>query len=230
MRISDYNDGRIRISIFSGELIDERTYVISGGEGAIVIDPHEEDGLISYLRGENKIAVFLTHEHYDHISGVNLLKKFFACTVYASDICGGIIMDSDNATGRFPLLLIGNKEKYHWAKTHLKLPYVCTADILIKDRMSLALFDHQIALWKSPGHSPGGMSILVDNKYLFSGDNLLGNGMELKSIGSNSDKYIKTLKEYRRLSHESIVVFPGHGESDLLENYLDKLKGIYKWN
>lgn len=229
MRQSNFIDGLNQIAVFTGELIDERTYAIRGKKEAIIIDPHMEEKLILYLQGAETVSVFLTHEHYDHISGVNLLKEHFHCVVYASDVCSDIVADLHNGTRYFPILLIGNIEKYHWAKKSLDLPYVCNVDVLVKNKMQLCLAGHELVLWKSPGHSPGGMSILVDGKYLFSGDNLLGNGMELKSLGADSNIYKNTISIYCEFSGNKTIVFPGHGEIDFLDEYLKKVKENYKW-
>ena len=39
------------VHIFPGELIDERMYLIPAGDEPVVIDPHADDALLSYLEG-----------------------------------------------------------------------------------------------------------------------------------------------------------------------------------
>ena len=82
--------------------------------------------------------------------------------------------------------------------------------------------------WKTPGHSPGGMSYLYRGKYLFSGDSLLGNGMELKSIGANQKALAATLESYQALPGD-ILLFPGHGDPGSLTDYLSKARKYYPW-
>ena len=230
MIIHNFECGNFLVRIFQDKLIDERMYVICAHEEAIVVDPHVDEDILSYLNNISKVDILLTHEHYDHISGVNWLKERFACCVYATSVCASSIEEMNNGTSYFPFLFIGDREKYHYVKNNIKLPYSCRADVIVEKRLELELSSYNILLWATPGHSPGGMSVLVDNRYLFSGDNLLGNGMELKSIDADSEVYMKTINEYCELLNKKIIVFPGHGEIDDLDNYIFKVKEYYKWN
>ena len=62
----------IEIKRYVSGLLSSNMYVIIEGDHAIVIDPFadttpSEGSIIDYI--------LLTHEHYDHISGVNVWKK-----------------------------------------------------------------------------------------------------------------------------------------------------------
>ena len=72
------------------------------------------------------------------------------------------------------------------------------------------------------------MSYLYRGKYLFSGDSLLGNGMELKSIGANQTALAATLESYQALPG-NIGLFPGHGDPAPLDDYLSKARKYYPW-
>lgn len=229
MHIADYNGDRIIVSVFVDDLIDERMYVMRDDAEALIVDPHVSEAMLEVLTGVSRVTVILTHEHYDHISGVNWLREHFDCSVYASDFCMSIISSPKNGTTFFPLLFIADREKYAYVKKTLNLPYMCNADYSVADTQIMEFSNHKVLMWKTPGHTPGGLSILIDDKYLFSGDNLLGNGMELNSRGSNEEDFRNTIDEYSRLDGDT-VVFPGHGEIDRLESYLSKVRDYYKWN
>lgn len=216
------------VHIFPGELIDERMYLIPAGDEPVVIDPHADDTLLSYLKNARLAHIFLTHEHYDHISGVNWLREKLPCRVYASEVCAESMEKLPNSTAHFPLLFIGDPEKYAWAKKNLPLPYVCRADVRLGDFPQAQLPGEDWQAWKTPGHSPGGMSYLYRGKYLFSGDSLLGNGMELKSIGANQKALAATLESYQALPGD-ILLFPGHGDPGSLTDYLSKARKYYPW-
>lgn len=226
-----YRRGPVEIAAFTGDLIGEQMYILQESEDAIVIDPHADSEALDVLRDCRSVSAFLTHEHYDHISGVNWLREYTDCTVYASQKCAAIIKEMDNGTLRFPFLFIADKEKFHHVRTMLKTPYVCCADIGIADRQRIAWHGHELLLVPTPGHSPGGMSVLLDQTVLFSGDNLLGNGQELKSIGANPKQFAESLQYYESLQKKDrICVFPGHGEPDSLENYFVKIRNYCTWN
>ena len=59
--------------------IDSRMYVLLENEKALVIDPCISDDALRLLQENNvtEILVLLSHEHYDHISGVNWLRENF---------------------------------------------------------------------------------------------------------------------------------------------------------
>ena len=69
----------IHIAQIKNQPVDSNCYVVSheGFQGCIVIDPGTKDGdeLFKYLTGKNLRPEFiiLTHEHFDHIWGVNKL-------------------------------------------------------------------------------------------------------------------------------------------------------------
>ena len=65
-------------------LISSNMYVLEENNHLILIDP-----CIIDIRLENKTVdyIFLTHEHYDHISGVNYWKEKCEAEVVCSNIC-----------------------------------------------------------------------------------------------------------------------------------------------
>jgi len=228
MELAPYIDSGVQIRVFRDELIDERMYFILLDTEAVVIDPHVDDDLLPYLEGTERLHVFLTHEHYDHISGVNWLRTEKNCCVYASQSCADSISHSPNSTVHFPLLFIGDPEKYAYVKKTLHLPYVCQADACLTDSGTMDIPPLRWRFWATKGHSPGGMSFLLDEKYLFAGDSLLGNGMELKSIGADKTAFRRTIESFRQLG-EDVLLFPGHGDIRPLRTYLTKAERVYPW-
>ena len=59
-------------------------YVVKEGEHAIVIDPFDDT---TPSKGLIIDYIILTHEHYDHISGVNVWKKTRDVPVLCSRPC-----------------------------------------------------------------------------------------------------------------------------------------------
>ncbi len=60
----------------------------------VILDPCVSEEAKEYLQSENveEIIVLLTHEHYDHISGINWLRESFKRTkVICSEACGAAL-------------------------------------------------------------------------------------------------------------------------------------------
>lgn len=218
-----YGEFSIETRIF--ELIDERMYLIRFEDQLLVVDPYEDAVLLSEIEGKS-VTVFLTHEHFDHISGVNAMRQVAEICVYASDTCAKYIEDESlNHTKRFPFLFFQDREKMHKAREYVRKPYECRADVTFSSDITIDLSGHKLYMRKTPGHSPGGAMLLIDDQYLFAGDSLLGNGMELRSIGADEAAYRQAVLAYVKQLKEDTRVFPGHGEEAGLTWFLERIVG-----
>ncbi len=74
----------MKIETYDTGLLHSNMYIISENNHAIVIDPYSNTE-----PGRDKIIdwIFLTHEHYDHISGVNAWKEATDGQVLCSKSC-----------------------------------------------------------------------------------------------------------------------------------------------
>lgn len=55
-------------------------YLISHKNEAIIVDPgYESEELLNFIKDENLNLkyIFITHGHFDHVGGVNQLKKLY---------------------------------------------------------------------------------------------------------------------------------------------------------
>jgi hydroxyacylglutathione hydrolase len=79
--------------------IDSNSFVIYTKENksCILIDPGTEDSadLIFFIENNNLQPefIFLTHEHFDHIWGVNKLKDIYNSRIVCSGDCASKIVD-----------------------------------------------------------------------------------------------------------------------------------------
>lgn len=87
----------------------------------------------------------------------------------------------------------------------------------LKDGDELALGRSIIKIIHSPGHTPGSTSLLVNNKYLFTGDLIMKTSIGRPDLGGASEEWTRLLYDtlftrYAGLSDE-IVIFPSHASS-----------------
>lgn len=196
-----------------------------GSDTAIVIDPSEQEEAYRDLEGYDKVVILLTHHHFDHTSGVTALRERFNCQVICTETCGKIICDKGNDTRLFPFLFMNDKETFHYIREHYEFPYIFSADRTFTGELKLNLAGHEFKLMEMPGHSASSMMIMMDDEYLFTGDNVIGNGRELVFPDACKDEYSSRVMPYlESLECTNVKIMPGHGEPNMVEYFLELLR------
>ena len=140
--------------------------------------------------------ILLTHGHFDHILGLNSLKKSLNAPAV---ICKDDLVISDNINEFTRLFGLPDSvpPKY---------------DMYIKDGDEILLGSYKIKVIHTPGHTEGGVCYLVDGK-LFSGDTLFrGSVGRTDLFGGNFGKLSDSIKNKLFKLDDKIEVFPGHGD------------------
>lgn len=198
------------------DCIDSNMYLLIEGREALLIDPHKKEDVTRQLKEHHvkKVTIILTHEHLDHVSGVLYYQNEFPCRIVANAECKKIVENPENRiTANFSALFIGeSKEKRKRVRElcHNKVHF--TVDTAFRDKYEMVWIRHNIFLKSTPGHSLASICILIDNKYLFSGDTIIpGLQTETRFPGGNSDELEKSMLYLKSLD-SSIRLYPGHGE------------------
>ena len=133
--------------------------------------------------------MIVTHGHGDHTGGINFFRERFPeIKLVANRHERKMLMDRD---------ISGGKGGYK-------------ADIEVKDGDSLAVGPMELKFIDCPGHTPGGMSILVE-KVLFSGDTLFRRSVGRTDLyGGDWETLLKTLQEKLFVLPDDTLVLPGH--------------------
>ncbi len=206
--------------------IDSRMYILAENKKALIIDPCVSDEALQLLN-ENDVAeilVLLTHEHYDHISGINWLRERIpSVNVLCSLACAAALpKPSKNLSNFWEILFVGkDKETQEYVRNMNIQPYSCTADDTFESEHTCSWEGHSLFLKETPGHSKGSICILLDETILFSGDSLVTGYPTITRLpgGSKKDYSGITLPWLQSLD-PSIMVYPGHGEKQSLECYM----------
>jgi len=197
--------------------IDSNSFVVFSTENkcCFILDPgtKESEELISFLNQYELQPefIFLTHEHFDHIWGLEKLRNMFSLKVISSEIC------SDNLTDNKKNLSVFYDQK----------GFTCNrSDILITEEyIEINWVNGTIEVLATPGHSEGSVCIAIDN-LLFTGDTLLKNNRCNTKL-PGGDK-VKLLDSYERIFlrySSDMIVLPGHDKSfSLSEINKDYLK------
>lgn len=184
-------------------------YVISEGRHAVVIDPSRNTAPAKEWTVD---WILLTHEHYDHISGVNAWREAAGSQVACSAACAQNIGDSRRNCARYFEAFM---EMQSWIKNpgpaEIDRTYTCRGDLALDHDQELFWQGHRIRCVALPGHSPGSMGYLVDEKHFFSGDSVIpGSPPELRFPGGNKIAWRETAKPRLLELPWGITVWPGH--------------------
>ncbi len=207
--------------VYDFSVIDSRMYMLRAADAALIVDPNENAALLPDLEGVSRAFVYLTHEHYDHISGVNWLREQLPCEVWCSDVCAARLGNiRENLSKTFPFLFLQDREKYEYVRREISLPYTCAADHTFTGELHTTWCGHELYAKSAGGHSPGGSLLLLDGQVLFGGDSLLGNGLELRSLGADREAYIRDVLPFVHTLSSGTILCPGHGEVTTLGEIL----------
>ena len=194
-------------------------YFILSKNEAIIIDPHESSEGYEFLRsnGIKIIKIFLTHEHFDHTSGVNWFRGRFESELICHLKCAEQIEEAGNNRPFLIALVLSEKDKVdggNKAKELLKQykPYTCQADITFDAEMIYEWNGHKIYLKPTPGHTPGSCCITFNENTVFTGDSLIkGVPVITRFPGGSSEDYNCITIPYLKLLKNEMLIMPGHG-------------------
>lgn len=165
---------------------------------AIIIDPGDEYEKVADLLNRKKLkAAFIvnTHGHIDHIRAVNEFKL----PVYAYKDEVPMLKDPDLNLSEF-----------------LQVPFKVDAEVhALEDNQEIALDSLRLKVLHTPGHTPGGISLLLlqpKEKIVFTGDTLFYASVGRTDLPGASQKALIDSIKMRLLNlTDDTVVYPGHG-------------------
>ncbi len=200
----------VLIETIPNKPVDSNSFVIYMQEEGpcIIIDPGTEDctDLIKFIK-KTKLKpeyIFLTHEHFDHIWGVNKLKELYSCKIVCSLDCS--------------IKIISKKKNMSLFYDQVGFE-TYPADIHIEDIDNrLEWNGKKIEFISTKGHTDASICILIDNN-LFTGDTIIKNiKTVIKLPGGSKTKLLESLSLLNiKFTGKQIIIYSGHGESFLYD-------------
>lgn len=190
------------IRTFTGGLIENNMYLVTRERKGVVVDPsftqREAKGIIREMEKECDAleAVLITHGHYDHISGLGFIRGRFPAPVFCHERDAGKLAH--------PLLngsaLFGSSVRESPAEKELK------------DGATLSFLGLNFRVIHTPGHSAGSVCILLEGKYLFSGDTIFESDMGRTDLPDGSfDAIMDSIQSRILVLPDEVIIYPGHG-------------------
>ena len=202
---------KLEVLLFTWDYLDSNMYVLKNGKHLLMVDPIDNEEALNHCKYAETITILLTHEHVDHICGLNALRSLapYKVKVIASSECSKRICSPKLNMSAYANVLMELAEK----PVNMVLPpFSCAkADIVFDERYTFNWFEVNVEMISTPGHSPGSVCIVIGNM-LFSGDTLLENRFMTRFPGGNTKLFRKkTVPILENLLNCVDFVYPGHG-------------------
>ena len=156
-------------------------YLVAHGGKNILVDTSPGsrwkrlDEKLEDLGVERLKALVLTHSHYDHAGNAARLRKLYGVPVImhraeAPLLAAGesIVPKGTHFLGRFLVDHLGKR----FSRSLACDP--CRTDILVDDGLRLDDLGFNAFILHTPGHSPGSISVIVDDEIAIVGDAMFG--------------------------------------------------------
>lgn len=165
---------------------------------AAVVDPGFEDQQICDIIGEHKLKVkyiLLTHGHFDHLGGVNQIKQLTGAKVLIHENDAECLLDPRrNLSALAGMAMV-----------------LAPADGYLKENEKVTLGETAIQVIHTPGHSKGGVCLLVENQ-LIAGDTLFNTSIGRTDFADGDlSELLNGIETKLFVLDDDTIVLPGHG-------------------
>lgn len=186
----------MKISTYTGGMVQTNGYLVETLDGNYLVDAPE--GICEWLRskGVRVDALYLTHQHYDHVEDVAVLQncgvRVYAWAAYSKELT----LETYGAS---------------WGMPEVE-PY--RVDELMKEGEGDG-FGSTVWVSHVPGHSPDSITFhLKDAGVVFVGDALFSGSIGRCDLpGGDFDMLISGIKDKLLVLPDETRVLPGHGPS-----------------
>lgn len=198
--------------------VNSNMFIILRGEEALVIDPNINEEALDLLRTHNvnMVYIMLSHEHYDHTSGVLWLQSLFSTKLICNRTCADIVAQKRHNNPMLVALVLADKDKQDSGNRYAEFkksfkPYTLKADKIYDTPCTFQLMGMTFKGAQTPGHSPGSWCLVVDDSFAITGDTLIKDTpVFIRFVESREHDYRNIAIPYLKSLNPDLMVLPGH--------------------
>lgn len=174
--------------------------IVDSSKNCVVVDPSVNTlKLTEYILNNHYHlkAILLTHAHFDHIGGVDILTENFKVPLYMGEEDIPLLIDpAKNGSEHFNHIVIS---KY-------------TSPSSVYDNEKINVLEEEITVITTPYHTKGGVCYYFNNsQIIFTGDSLFKMGLGRSDLyGAIPRKAKESINKLMALN-DCVKVYPGHG-------------------
>ena len=188
------------LKIFTVGPMEANCYILYNPDKreGLIIDPGAEGShLIKFIKQEKISINYIvnTHGHPDHIGANRKIKEHTNAPILIHQYDAPMLAKSGSVLSLifFPL--------------ESSSP---AADTFIKDGDLIECAGMKLKVLHTPGHTPGGISLLIDDS-IFTGDTLFSGSIGRSDLpGGSQEVLLNSIKKILSLD-ENLIIYPGHG-------------------
>lgn len=185
------------LKAFKVGMLEENCYLLADPDTleACIIDPGAEPNRIKedlHKRGLHLDFIINTHGHGDHIAA----NGAFAAPIYIHRLDADFLKDTRKNMSRMFIFTVSSPSPSR----------------LLEDGDRIALGGLELAVIHTPGHTPGSISIKVDDA-IFTGDALFKGAIGRTDFDYGDEAVLlKSIRDRLLVFGDDTAIYPGHGE------------------
>ncbi len=194
----------MRVGVLTVGIFQSNCYVLScerTGEAIVIDAGGEGERIVSFIK-ERRFdvkAIVNTHAHIDHVAALSIVAPAFSAPVLMHEGDLPIYANLASQASMFGI----------------PAPHDIKIDRFLEDGDKIEFGDAAGEVIHTPGHSPGGISILFrgeNPQKIFSGDTLFMESIGRTDLyGGDFETIMNSLKDAYLPLPEDTIVYPGHG-------------------
>ena len=223
----------MEIRHYKWDVVDSNSWLVVENDHGLLFDVIFSEELFEALKELDSVLVVLTHAHFDHVVGLNRLRMLrpdvkVLATSLTSEFIGSEQKNLSSIADAFMAFYL-KKDIETMDSTDYKNKFkdvdgfTCKpADMTFDNEMNFDWEGHSVYLSQYSGHSPDGLIAILDGKFMFSGDTILGIPTATRlPKGSTSKFWNNDIPRLKTLASTIEEVYPGHGDPGKLSDMIE---------